>query len=259
MGRHPVPGTKGKEEVVEVEVEVVEEEQVVVEEKETDETTKSWQEVVAAAGGLLMVKDVAVEDLQGVGEVGDQPAIPGGEVGEQPAGPGGEVGNLPLVATATKKKTPLQYRLEQPKRMAEEQISNSNKKMFKESWNTDKSRFEKRQVKYNRPQNFLIILEDNIHQGGEKGAKTGGKLMAFGRGALKHKFIKEGIHFDPSKFFMHANAHNFTEEEVIVPNEQEEVFEEVMLDVVDVQEDGNSKGGADQKKGEEEASSGDEA
>ena len=58
---------------------------------------------------------------------------------------------------------------------------------------------------------------------------------------------------------MHANAHNFTEEEVIVPNEQEEVFEEVMLDVVDVQEDGNSKGGADQKKGEEEASSGDEA
>ena len=124
MGRHPVPGTKGKEEVVARDSgsmsrpfrNSLEEEEVVVEEKENDETTKSWQEVVAAAGGLLMVKDVAVEDLQGVGEVGDQPAIPGGEVGDQPAMPGGEVGdhpaglggevgNLPLVATATKKKT----------------------------------------------------------------------------------------------------------------------------------------------------------
>ena len=56
---------------------------------------------------------------------------------------------------------------------------------------------------------------------------------------------------------MHANAHNFTEEEVIVTNKQEEVFEEVMLDVVNVQEDGNSKGEADQEKGEEEASSDD--
>ena len=84
--------------------------------------------------------------------------------------------------------------------------------MFKESWNTDESRFEKRQVKYSRLQNFLIILEDNIHQEGEKGAKTGGKLMSFGRGAIKDKFIKEGIQFDPKKFLMHANAHNFTEE-----------------------------------------------
>ena len=63
-----------------------------------------------------MVKDVAVEDLQGVGEVGERPAIPGGEVADQPAMPGGEVGDHPaglggevgnlLTATATKKKTP---------------------------------------------------------------------------------------------------------------------------------------------------------
>ena len=86
MGRHPVPGTKGKEEVVARDSgsmsrpfrNFLEEEEVVVEEKETDERTKSWPEVVAADGGLMMVKDVAVEDLQGVGEVGDQPAGPGG-------------------------------------------------------------------------------------------------------------------------------------------------------------------------------------
>ena len=160
------------------------------------------QDVVADSDGLLVIKDVVVEGLQVGDGVGDQPAGPGGQVGVQPAVPEGEAGNLPLVAEAAKKKTPLQYRLEQPKRMAEEKISNSNKNMFKESWNTDKSRFEKKQIKYSGPQNFLIILEDNIHQGGEKGAKTGGKLMAFGRGAIKDKFIKEGIQFDPTKFLI---------------------------------------------------------
>jgi hypothetical protein len=131
MGSHPVPGSKSKEEVVarEEEKEVVVEEggEVMVEAHETD-GAKSWQDVVAAAGGFLVVKDVVVEDLQGGDGVGDQPAGPGGQVGVQPAGPEGEAGNLPLVAEAAKKKTPLQYRLEQPKRMAEEKISNSNKK-----------------------------------------------------------------------------------------------------------------------------------
>ena len=152
MGSHPVPSTKRKEEVVardsrstsepykkmlEEEEEVVVEEggevvveeggEVVVEEHETA-GAKSWPDVVAAAGGLPVMKDVVVEDLQGGDGVGDQPAGPEGQVGVQPAGPEGEARNLPLVADAAKKKTPLQYRLEQPKRMAEEKISNSNKK-----------------------------------------------------------------------------------------------------------------------------------
>ena len=84
---------------------------------------------MAAAGGLLVMKDVVVQGPQGGNGLGDQPAGPGGQVRVQPAGPGGQVRvqpagpegeavNLPLVAEAAKKKTPLQYRLEQPKRMA---------------------------------------------------------------------------------------------------------------------------------------------
>ena len=133
MGSHPVPGSKSKEEVVarEEEEEVVVEEggEVKFKEQETD-GAKSWLDVAAAAGGLIVMKDGVVEDLQR-GGVGDQPASPGGQMGDQPAGPEGEAGNLPLVAEAAKKKTPLQYRLEQPKRMAEEKSPTPTKKCSK--------------------------------------------------------------------------------------------------------------------------------
>ena len=82
--------------------------------------------------------------------------------------------------------------------------------------------------------------------------------MAFGRGSIKDKFIKEGIQFDPAKFLMHANAHNFTEEKVNVTHEEKEVLEEVMVDVVDAQEDHNSKEETVKEKEDEEASSEDE-
>ena len=62
-------------------------------------------------------------------------------------------------------------------------ISESEKKMFKEAFNTDKGRLEKRQIRYDRPANFLILVEDNLHQPGPGGAFTAGKMMAFGRGA----------------------------------------------------------------------------
>ena len=175
MGSHPVPGTKRREEV-----------------RRSGRKRKKLcsrkgeklclrnmklQDLVAASDGLLVMKDVVVEGLQVGDGVGDKPPGPGGPLGVQPAGPEGEDGNQHLVAEDAKKKTPLQYWLEQPTSMTEEKISNFNKqKKFKES------RLEKRQVKYRKAQNFL---EDNIHQGGERGAKTEGKLMTFGRGALK--------------------------------------------------------------------------
>ena len=119
--KEQLPGTKRREEVVarEEEEEVVDEEggEVVFEDHETVRA-KSWQDLVAAAGGLLVMKDVVVQGPQGGNGLGDQPAGPGGQVRVQPAGPEGEAVNLPLVAEAAKKKTPLQYRLEQPKRMA---------------------------------------------------------------------------------------------------------------------------------------------
>ena len=97
--------------------------------------------------------------------------------------------------------------------MAEETISNSNKKMFKESWNTDKARFDKRQVKYNKPQNFLLILEDNVHQASqEQNARSAGKLMVHGKGTIKENFLK--VKYDTLNYIMHANAHNFEVEEV---------------------------------------------
>ena len=82
--------------------------------------------------------------------------------------------------------------------------------------------------------------------------------MAFGRGAIKDKFIKEGIQFDPTKFLMHANAHDFTEEKVNVTHGEEEVLEEVMVDVVNGQEDNNSKSETDEEKEDGESSSDDE-
>ena len=100
--------------------------------------------------------------------------------------------------------------------MAGDTISNTNKKMFKEAWNTDKARFDKRQVKYNKPQNFLLILEDNIHQAGqEQSAKTAGKLMVYGKGTIKENFLKDGIVYDPLNYVMHANAHNFEVEDKV--------------------------------------------
>ena len=53
--------------------------------------------------------------------------------------------------------------------------------MFKESFNTDKSRLEKRQSKYKRPQNFLLIVEDNVHSKDSGKSETGGKLMVYSR------------------------------------------------------------------------------
>ena len=165
---------------------------------------KSWDEVVAAAGGLLVVPSTddlgdssTDDDVQDNGLDEEAPA-------DHPEGGG-----------TKKKKTPREYRTEKPKRMAEDTISSSNKKMFKESWNTDKARFEKRQIKYNKPQNFLLILEDNVHQAGqEQSTKSAGKLMVYGKGTIKDDFLKDGIKYDSVNYIMHANAHNFDVEEV---------------------------------------------
>ena len=184
--------------------------------------SKSWGDVVKEAGGLLVLAsspNQSDEDDEGssysvtkspekqqthqVSRIPDDPEETAKEVGSK-----------------KKKKTHLQYRTMQPKRMAEETISSSNKKMFKEAWNTDKSRMEKRQVKYNKPQNFLLILEDNIHQSGhDYGAKTAGKLMVYGKGPIREKFLKTGIKYNLREYVMHANAHNFEVDNVKVDAE----------------------------------------
>ena len=92
------------------------------------------------------------------------------------------------------------------------------KKVFKESFNTDKARLAKRQVKFNRAANFLILVEDNVQEGA---ALTAGKIMAFGRGPLKESFLSEGIRFNAQHFYMHANTYDFTKE-IVDGDESEE-------------------------------------
>ena len=117
-----------------------------------DSQSKSWGDVVKEAGGLLVMASDEDEDDNGVTQSGEEHQTHQvSHISDDPEGTAKEE------SSKKKKKTPLQYRTMQPKRMAEETISSSNKKMFKEAWNTDKSRMEKRQVKYNKPQNFLLI------------------------------------------------------------------------------------------------------
>ena len=144
--------------------------------------TLSWSETARAAGVLTMT---AATDEQSSCEI--------------------------LEPKTAKKKTPKQYRLEAPKQKPGSTMTLSDKKQFKEGFNTDKARFLKRQLKYNRSQNFLILVEDNIHSVGS-GSETAGMVMAFGAGELKERFLREGIKFKESEYYMHANATDFTRE-----------------------------------------------
>ena len=64
--------------------------------------------------------------------------------------------------------------------------------------------------KRSRPANFLLLVEDNVHEG--VAAATAGKIMAFGMGPLRQRFLGGGVKFNPRDFYMHANTHDFTRE-----------------------------------------------
>ena len=86
--------------------------------------------------------------------------------------------------------------------------------MFKEFFNTDKARLQKRQAKYNKPANFLLRIEDNVHQAGPGGAGTAGKIMAYGQGALFEKYLGNGVKYDQTDSFIHKNSFDFQRKEV---------------------------------------------
>ena len=125
----------------------------------------SWKEAAAAAGVTL------VEHSEGL----------------EPA----------LVETTKKRRSLKEMRTVPVKRKESSvKITDSEKKMFKESFNTDKARLQKRQAKYNKPANFLLLVEDNVHQAGPGGAGTAGKIMAYGQGALLEKYLGNGVKYD---------------------------------------------------------------
>ena len=56
-----------------------------------------------------------------------------------------------------------------------------------------------------------MIVEDNVLG---KGAQTNGKLMVYGCGSIKERFMTNGIKFNSEEFYMHANHTDFQEEAV---------------------------------------------
>lgn len=113
---------------------------------------------------------------------------------------------------SSRKRTPKEYRTQQPKvKEVGKKLTMPEKKLFKEAFITDKDRLHKRQQKYNKDRNFIVIMEDNVLG---KGALTSGKYMVFGSGEIKERFLSEGIKFDQEKYYMHANHTNFQMEKV---------------------------------------------
>ena len=126
-----------------------------------------------------------------------------------------------IVETQNKKnKTPKEYRKAEAKKVIGTKVKEEHKKMFKETFNTDKSRLDKRQTKLNLPQDFVIIMLDNVHKvdsDGKSKSKTAGKYMVYAKGTCKDKFLGDGIKYSKDQFYVHKNNYDF-EEEVIKVN-----------------------------------------
>ena len=91
--------------------------------------------------------------------------------------------------------------------MTEDKVSESNKKTVKEAFDKDKSRLKKRQSKYSKPQNCLLILEDNVGSA----TFTTGKLMSYGKGNVAKKFMMEGLKYNNKEFYFNKTTHNLCE------------------------------------------------
>lgn len=156
--------------------------------EESDARQKTWQEAAREAGIILHIDEEKPESIEEVSDINIAEEV---KVEEKFIG---------------KRKKPKESRTE-TKIMTEDKVSESNKKTFKEAFNTDKSRLEKRQSKYSKPQNFLLILQDNVGSA----ACTSGKLMVYGKGNVAERFLKEGVKYNSEEFFFHQTTHNFSE------------------------------------------------
>ena len=111
-----------------------------------------------------------------------------------------------------KRKTPKERRTSIYKTKKDAKITDSDKKTFKEAFLTDKSKLDKRQPKYNREQNFIVIMKDNVHKSVHGGAGTADKFMVYGKGDIMDIFLGEGIKYDNENFYIHKNTFDFAEE-----------------------------------------------
>ena len=139
---------------------------------------RTWLQTAAAAGVLAMVRE-------------------GEALGEEELPP-------------KKKKTPKQLRSQEPKVIPEgRKLTMAEKKLFKEGFLTDKGRLHKRQKKFNKPANFILIMADNVLG---SGAPSSGKYMMFAEGELKESFLQGRLKFDRENYYVHANHFDFKEE-----------------------------------------------
>ena len=139
---------------------------------------RTWLQTAAAAGVLAMVRE-------------------GEALGEEELPP-------------KKKKTPKQLRSQEPKVIPEgRKLTMAEKKLFKEGFLTDKGRLHKRQKKFNKPANFILIMPDNVLG---SGAPSSGKYMMFAEGELKESFLQGRLKFDKESYYVHANHFDFKEE-----------------------------------------------
>lgn len=146
-------------------------------------TASSWREVAAAAGVTLVE---AGENLEQNDDI-----------------------------LQKKKKTLKEMRTASVKRkQSTGKITESEKKLFKEAFNTDKTRLDKRHAKYNKKPNFLLLVEDNVHEAGPCGAGTAGMTMAYGRGPLMEQYLGKGVKYDQTHTFIHNNTFDFQRREV---------------------------------------------
>ena len=101
----------------------------------------------------------------------------------------------------------------------------SQKKTFKEAFNADKTRLNKRQIQFDRDQDFLILVKDNIHEKVPGSAQAAGKYLVYGKGRAKDMFLNQGLKYTKEGFYMHSNNQDFREEEVMIDTSEVEEVE----------------------------------
>ena len=101
-----------------------------------NEKVLSWSETAARAGVITMVRGTA-ED---------------------------ETGAAQTLTEKRKKKTPKKYRQDGPKIKENPEITAIEKKKLREMFLTDKSRLDKGQTSFNRPQNLFVLINISLHK-----------------------------------------------------------------------------------------------
>ena len=74
-------------------------------------------------------------------------------------------------------------------------------------------------MKYGKPQDFLILVKDNI----ESAVCTSGKYMVYGRGELAQDFFGGKLKYNEENFYVHKNHHNFEEDKTVAEKPKKNV------------------------------------